>query len=132
MKIILVNPPWFRLQGASLAHYPSGPCHIASALEQINYDSIVWNADFDYRKKTVVGGTNIIDTDELTRQHEIYQENLNDLNGPIWQEVRERLKEFNPDILGISVYSCSLKSSLNVAKIAKEINPNMIIIFFII
>lgn len=129
MKIVLVNPPWFRLQGASLVHYPPGPCHIASALEQINYDSIVWNADFDSERKAVVGGTNIINTDELTRQHKVYQKNLNDLNGPIWLEVREKLKEFNPDILGISVYSCSLKSSLNVAKIAKEINSNMVIIF---
>lgn len=129
MNILLINPPWYRLQGASLVHYPPGPTYIAAALEQDGYNPIVWNVDFDPEVKTVIGGTNILDTDELVKQHNLYKKNLNDLNAPIWEEVKAHLSEFKPDVLGLSAYSATYKSALNVAKIAKQINPKTVTIF---
>lgn len=38
---------------------------------------------------------------------------------------RELLDEFNPDVLGVTAYKCTLPSSLFVAKLAKSYNPNI-------
>src|SRR3990167_8415297 len=129
MNILLMTPPWYRLQGASLSHYPPGPTYIAGALEKIGYDAIVWNADYDPRIRPVVGGTNILDTDELTKKHNLYVENLNNLEKAIWKEMADKLRLFNPNVLGISAYSATYKACLNVASIAKRLNPDVINIF---
>ncbi|HHL39858.1 MAG TPA: radical SAM protein [Deltaproteobacteria bacterium] len=129
MKILLVNPPWYRLQGASLVHYPPGPCFVAGALEKAGYEPVVWNADFDPAVRSVIGGTNVLDTDELTQKHSIYQKNLNDLSAPVWREVASMIERFAPDVLGVSVYSATYKAALNVARIAKEVNPAVTTVF---
>lgn len=128
MKILLLNPPWYRLQETSLIHYPGGLAYIAGALENAGYESIIWNSDYDPNIRPVIGGTNILDTEELTRKYNLYKKNLDDLSLPIWQEIKSKIKEFNPDIVGISVYSATYKSALNVTKIIKSINSYIITI----
>ena len=128
MNILLMAPPWYRLMGASLSHYPPGPTFIAGALEKIGYDSIVWNADYDPKIRSVVGGTNILQTDELTKKHNLYRENLNNLDKAIWKETESKLRLFKPDVLGISAYSATYKACLNVALLAKRLNPDVITI----
>lgn len=129
MKILLMQPPWFVLQNTSLVHYPVGPAYIAAALEKVGYDPIVWNVDYNPNYVSTIGGTNILNTDELTRNYNIYQKNLNDLSMPIWREVRSKIREFNSDIVGVSVYSATYKSALNLVQIIKDMNPNVITIF---
>ena len=128
MKILLMQPPWFRLQNTSLVHYPVGPAYIAAALEKIGYDSLVWNIDHVSSSVPTIGGTNLLDTDQLTENYNIYQKNLTDLSAPIWQEVRDMLEKFKPDIVGLSVYSAAYKSALNVASIVKDWDANVITI----
>ncbi len=128
-KILLMNPPWYRLQNASLIHYPPGLAYIGAALEESGRKPIIWNIDNDPAYATVIGGTSILDTDELTQNYTIYIKNLEDLSGPVWDDVRDKIKMFDPDILGITVYSATYRSALNVAKVAKEVKPDIKIIF---
>lgn len=124
-----MTPPWYRLQDSSLAYYPPGPTYIAGALERIGYDSVVYNADYDPDARTVVGGTNILNTEELSNKYHRYLKNLNDPDHPVWHEVRRALQGFAPDVLGISAYTSTLKAGLNVARIAKELNRDTITVF---
>ncbi|MFC1701017.1 B12-binding domain-containing radical SAM protein [Patescibacteria group bacterium] len=128
MKILFISPPFYRLQEATLIHYPAGPCYMAGSLEKEGYPSLVYNADYDCRKKTILGNTNHLRTDALVKQHEEYLGRLNDLNDPVWIEVRNFIKDYNPDVLGISAFNITLSSAHIVAKIAKSINPNIITI----
>lgn len=129
MNIVLLVPPWYRLQEACLSHYPPGPTYIAGALKQCGYDSIVWNGDYDPTVKSVVGGTNILNTDELTEKHRLYIQNLYNLNHPVWKDVEKKLKLFKPDVLGISTYSATFQAGLHTAQIAKSLHPDVITIF---
>ena len=36
-KILIINPPFYRLQNASLVHYPPGCCNVAAALEKAGF-----------------------------------------------------------------------------------------------
>ncbi len=46
------------------------------------------------------------------------------------EQIKKKIKKFNPDIVGISVFvSAALRTSNTVAKIVKEVNPNCIVVF---
>jgi len=126
VKILLISPPFYRLQEASMIHYPAGACLVAGALERAGFTSTVWNADFDPTKKTVLGNTNHLNPDNLIKQHEEYLRRLDDLSDPVWQEVREFIEDYKPDVLIVSAFSITLTSAHNVARIAKEINPKVV------
>lgn len=129
MKILIINPPFYRLQGASLVHYPMGCCYVAATLEEAGIDSLIYNADYDPRKKTILGNTDHINVRALTEQYEAYQKRLHSYREPIWQEIRDYLAQKKPDMLIISVFNTTLTAGNKIAKIAKELNPRVITVF---
>ncbi|KKL62982.1 hypothetical protein LCGC14_2179690 [marine sediment metagenome] len=45
-------------------------------------------------------------------------------------QIKKEIKNFNPDIVGISVFvSAAIKDSNTIAKIVKEVNPDCIVVF---
>lgn len=128
-KILIINPPFYRFQNASLVHYPPGCCNVAASLEKAGYISLIFNSDYDPNKKTILGNTDHINAELLTKQYNNYLKRLNSDNDPIWKEIREYLKKFEPDILIISVFNTTLTAGNKIAKIAKSINTNVLTIF---
>ena len=114
-KILIVNPPFYRLQGTSLIHYPPGCCYVAAALEEAGFESVIYNADYDPSRKTILGNTNHINFKALTSQHEDYVRRLGDRDDPVWQELRAFLAGFRPDILIVSVFSTTLTAGNRIA-----------------
>ena len=47
---------------------------------------------------------------------------------PIWNEVKKAIQDFDPSVIGITLKTQNFKSSTIVAKIAKEVNPDIIIV----
>jgi|SRR3989338_1095092 len=123
MKILLVNPPWYRLFGEELAAFPLGLSHIAGVLEKEGFDVAVYNADHSK------GAISDLSAGEMMEHHEKYMKILKDLSYPIWDEVREQIKKQKPDLVGVNVWTPKLGSALNVAKICKEINPEIKVVF---
>ncbi len=125
-KILLIEPPFYRLHKDtySLDRIPFGLAYLAgSILKNTAWDVKVYNADFipsNERKKisyfTGKGFNN-------------YYAKLNDRKSEIWNEIKEVIKEYEPTVIGVSVKSPTFISSLNVAKIAKEYNKDIKIIF---
>ena len=129
MKILIINPPFYRLQSASLVHYPPGCCYVAAALEEGGFSSIIYNADYDSRKKTILGNTDHINFKALIEQYEKYNSRLYDDNDLIWKEIRDYIIGYNPDILIVSVFNTTLTAGNKIAKIAKNLNPKTFTIF---
>lgn len=129
MKILIINPPFYRLQGASLVHYPPGCCYMAASLQKAGFDSLIYNADYDPRKKTILGNTNHINVKALTEQNRQYLSRLNNDADPLWREIREYLKRSNPGLLIISVFSTTLTAGIKIARMSREINPAVKIAF---
>lgn len=129
MKILIVNPPFYRLQGESLIHYPPGCCYVAAMLKDAGYNPLIYNADYDRRKKTILGNTNHINVERLLSQNEVYLQRLCNERDPVWLEVRSQLLRYDPDVLFVSVFSTTLTAGTRIAAIAKELNPNIHTIF---
>lgn len=129
MKILIINPPFYRLQRASLVHYPPACCYMAATLEKAGFASLIYNADYDPAKKTILGNTNHINVKALTELSNEYYKRLHDDNDPIWKEIREYISRYGPDVLITSVFSTTISAGNRIARIAKEINPKVLTVF---
>jgi radical SAM superfamily enzyme YgiQ (UPF0313 family) len=129
MKILIVNPPFYRLQGASLVHYPAGCCYVAATLEQAGFNPLIYNADYDPRKKTIMGNTNHINVGALTQLADEYNRRLQSDSDPIWEEVRKFIAGFSPQMLIISAFNTTLTAANKIARMAKVLNPEVLTVF---
>lgn len=129
MKILIINPPFYRLQRASLMHYPPGCCYIAAVLEEAGFDSSIYNADYDPSRKTILGNTNHLNVNALTELAEEYEKRLHDDNDPIWKEIRSYIVQYQPKVLVISVFNTTLTAGIKIARMAKEMDSGVLTIF---
>ena len=117
-KIMLINPPWYILQGSSLSEIPIGLSYLASFLKEKGHHVEVFNADFDSPK--YVGYESLYDN------YSSYLACLNNLEDNIWQGVIKEVKEYKPDIVGITLKTGAYKSACNIACLIKRYSPNVI------
>ncbi|MDI6783133.1 MAG: radical SAM protein, partial [bacterium] len=47
-----------------------------------------------------------------------------DKSNPIWVEIKNTIRDYQPDIVGISIWTTYAAAAFYVAKICKELNPN--------
>lgn len=115
LKVLLIWPPWYRLQSSEFVGYPIGITSIATVLKQNGYDVSVYHADY-------IGKGAAMHTSELTQAYETYKKRLKDEQDPIWKEVRETVEKEDPDIVGISVMTGSYGSAMMCANIVKAVS----------
>ena len=123
-KVMLMEPPFYRLYHDQfcLVKYPLALGYLSgSILKNTDWSVQTYNADFNVEKEFFTS-----ENDYLTgKGFERYLNSLKDPSLPIWQEVKKAIKDYNPSVLGISIKSQNFTSATIVAKIAKEINPDI-------
>ncbi|MFC1668266.1 B12-binding domain-containing radical SAM protein [Chlamydiota bacterium] len=119
-KVMLVNPPWYILQGASFNEIPLGLCYLASFIKTKGHEVKVFNADFGEKK--------IRSYKKLYDGFSEYKSILNNLNNQVWKNVLEKILDFKPDVLGISLKTGSYKSGCNIAQLVKEYDSKIVTI----
>ncbi len=126
-KILLIEPPFQRLYAENylLARYPLALGYLAAAVRKnTEWQVLVYNADFD--KKHPV---KFMELKELTTNgYENYTKALNNKFHPVWQEIEGVIKEYKPDIIGLTIMSQKLLSARNIIDIARKSNENIFII----
>jgi radical SAM superfamily enzyme YgiQ (UPF0313 family) len=126
MKVLLIHPPWLKFFGRSLTSPPVALNSIASyikrELPEVQID--IYNADHSNDAVDQISNSFL-----FASGHEEYLRRLNDFNDNIWKEVKKVISDYQPDIIGISSMTASFISGLNVSKISKEINSEIIIVF---
>ena len=126
-KIMLIEPPFYRLYHDQycLVKYPLALGYLSGAIiKNTNWNVQTYNADFNARKKNFVP-----ENDYITgKGFERYLSSIKDFSYPIWKEVKNSIEEYNPSVIGISAKTQNFISTTIVAKIAKEINPEIKII----
>ena len=121
-KVLLINPPWYRLFGEESPYSPIGLCYIGGVLEKHGFDVTIYNADFNN------GGEFMSDV-KRTENYLKYLHNLKDINHPIWKEIETTISKQSPDIVGISVTTAKYGSALNVSKLVKKLNPKIPVVW---
>ena len=126
-RLMLIEPPFYRLYHDQfcLVKYPLGLGYLSGAvIKNTNWSVQTYNADFNARKKVFDPENDYISGVGFNR----YLSCLKDYNLPIWKEVKNSIKEYNPSVVGISAKTQNFVSASIVAKIAKEINSEIKVI----
>jgi radical SAM superfamily enzyme YgiQ (UPF0313 family) len=106
-RILLINPPFYRLLGSHYNANSLGIAYVASVLNKNGHDAWLYNADFQDRKeyknlKSLYGGFH--DYKKYFEHPEQYE---------IWDEVVQKIKDFKPDWVGYTCYTANI-SSINI------------------
>ena len=126
-KLMLIEPPFYRLYHDQycLVKYPLALGYLSgSVIKNTNWDVQTYNADFNTTKKIFVPENDYISGKGFKR----YLSSIKDFSLPIWDEVKKSISEYNPSVVGISAKTQNFISASIVAKITKEINPNIMVI----
>lgn len=121
-KVLLLVPPFYRILGGRNNWVSLGFGYIAGVLNENGIHTRIYNADYSDTNKDV-------DLEDIFNAYEIYKDIVNDIKNPIWSEIIEKIKEYNPDIIGITlVFSATVKSALNISNLIKKELPNVKIV----
>jgi len=121
MKILLVEPPFERFIGQRCEWYPIGLTSIATVLNAKGHSACVYNAEHDNRLP-------YLDIESYVANFHRYSRALKEEKGSVWQELRDVLIDYKPDVIGLTIKTVKMFSALRVAKMAKEIYPKVKIV----
>ncbi|MDO8659933.1 MAG: radical SAM protein [Candidatus Parcubacteria bacterium] len=117
-RIILVNPPFYRLLGSHYNANSLGIAYIASVLNQNGHDAYLYNADFvDEKEYANLKGI-------FSGFHD-YLQYFNNPNHEIWEEVVENILRFEPEWIGWTSYTANISAIDILSTKIKERKPKI-------
>lgn len=121
MKILLIDPPFYRFIDYYNRFFPLGLSYLAAVLQREEYEVMIYDADCNINPSKM-------DFTRLEDDYPIYLKSLQDDDHLIWQELREVFHNFSPDIVGITVWTTFAASAFKIASIIKKMNKDMPVI----
>lgn len=118
MKVLLIDPPFKRFTGFVNFYFPIGLTYLGAVLRDAGYKVSIFDVD------AVQKGTDIDFSDEY-RRLELYREGLNNDNHTVWQEIRQVVEDFKPDLVGLTAITTKFGSVLKTAEIVKKYDPTL-------
>src|SRR3972149_6482605 len=117
VKILLIDPPFYRFIGYYNRYFPLGLAYLAAVLRENWHEVLIYDADCNVNPSKM-------DFTRLEDSYPFYLKSLKDNNHPIWQEMKKTIHNFKPDIIGISVWTTFAASAFKIASICKEYDRN--------
>jgi radical SAM superfamily enzyme YgiQ (UPF0313 family) len=119
-RVLLVNPPFYRLLGSHYNANSLGIAYIASVLNKNGHDAWLYNADFQDKAEY----QNLKELYQGFHDYKKYFENPQD--HPIWKEVVDKILDFQPDIVGYTSYTANISSIDIISKAIRWHHPKAI------
>lgn len=120
-KVLLINPPFYRLMNSHFNGLSLGLCYMASVLKNAGFNVRIYNADY-------LNDTKYITQKDLLENYENYKAILGNPYHPIWQEIRKVVEKFEPDLVGITALTGTYKSAEMIAEIVKSHDPKITLV----
>ena len=100
-KVLLINPPFYRLLGSHYNANSLGIAYIAAVLNQNGHEASLYNSDY-LSEKTYQRLKGIFDsfTD--------YKEYFNNEDHSIWEEVVQAIIDYDPEWVGYTSYTANV------------------------
>jgi len=64
----------------------------------------------------------------LEDSYPYYLNSVKDKYHPIWQETKKVIADFNPDVVGITVWTTFAASAFTIASLSKDYNKNLTVV----
>ena len=124
-RILLIEPPFYRLykDTYSLTRYPLSLGYLTGTInKKTDWKVMAYNADF-YQNEEPLKTTFLIG-----EGFKNYLNNLKNVDYITWKEVKTVISDFRPSIVAITSKSQNFSSAAIVAKIAKSIDKEIVVI----
>lgn len=119
MKYLHITPPWYVFYGQGQLCQPMvplGAAGLARSAMRVGWNARIWNGDLESAGK-------VNQFNEEMAAYESYLENYGNPAHPAWSYLREFLRVYQPDVVGVTALTPAYPSALRVAAIAKEECP---------
>jgi len=126
MKTLLVYPPFHRLHGLKNRFFPIGLGYLAGALRDAGQEVAIYNGENFDDDEPLSESRNHTDT---FTHFQAYQDALDNPNHYVWEEVRQVIRQYQPDLVGITTKSCMVPAAQIISRIAKEVNSDRPVIW---
>ncbi len=123
-RVLLVNPPFQRLKRVQNVYFPLGLGYLAGGLKAAGFCCRILNAE-NPQTDTMQPHNHL----SLLEQHHQYIQALQDEHHYVWQELRQTIQDFAPDILGVSVMTPVYGAAVRVNKVARALLPDLRIVW---
>ena len=100
-KVLLVNPPFYRLLESHYNANSLGIAYVASYLNSHGHNAWLYNADFLNRK-------GFLNQKNLFKGFDNYKKFFQDEENELWKEVVEKIIEFEPEWVGYTSYTANI------------------------
>ncbi len=117
-RILLVNPPFYRLLGSHYNANSLGMAYVASYLNENGHDTWLYNADF-------LSNINYRNLQGLFDGFVDYKQFFQNEEDEIWNEVVNRIIDFNPEWVGYTSYTANISAIEIISKKVKKINSQI-------
>ena len=117
-KILLVNPPFYRLLGSHYNANSLGIAYVASYLNKRGHDAWLYNADY-------LSDKNYSNLKKIFKNFSDYKNYFKNHNHPIWHEVKNKILSFNPEWVGYTSYTANISAIKIISDKIKEVDPNI-------
>lgn len=121
MRILLIDPPFYRFIGYYNRYFPLGLAYLAAVLRNEGHDVLLYDADCNVNPSKMNFAA-------LEDSYPYYLRSVKDDEHYIWQEVRKNMLDFKPDIIGITVWTTFAASAFKIASLCKKYNKSIPVI----
>ncbi|MBF0523082.1 MAG: radical SAM protein [Candidatus Omnitrophica bacterium] len=118
MRILLVEPPFHSFMHYDRWYYPSSLTQLAAVLHAAGHEVSIYDADKYFYKDLSTRERSVF----ILKQQQYY-DNVDNYEHYVWKHFLKTLAEINPDVVGVSVFTCKLKSAVNTLKLVRKFNP---------
>jgi len=115
-NVLLVNPPFYRLLNSHYNANSLGIAYVASYLNLQGHNAWLYNADF-LNSKTFLRQKNIFEG------FDSYKKFFQNEEHGLWEEVVERIIDFEPDWVGYTSYTANITAIDILSKKLKRKRP---------
>ena len=113
MKVLLINPPFYRFIGLEQDYVPLSLLAVGSHMTANGHEV--------YLKNMEVGdNVHYAGYAERGEHYDMFLKSIEDDNHFVWWELKKVIQDIEPDKIGINVLNVKYKSSIKVAQIASE------------
>lgn len=121
MRILLCVPPFYRMLKSHGNSVHLGLGYLSAMLRKEGHEVKQVNFDFEPSDQ-------FANQKQLFEENEHYRENI-EKRTDIWGEITMKLARFKPDVVGINVFSSSVRQAEIIAQICKKMdNPPVVIV----
>jgi len=117
MRIMLIEPPFHSFMQYDRWYYPGALAQLASMVHAEGHEVVIYDPDKYFYKDPLNKQRSI-----FLQKQSLYYDNVDNFDHEVWIHFLKILANYNPDIVGISIYTCKLKSALNTAKLVRYFN----------